>query len=97
MSDDTLATAAGTPRIVMYATGWCGFCAQARALLQSKNVPFEEIDVDARPGARAEMITRSGRRTVPQIFIGETHVGGYDDLLDLEAGGGLDPLLKQGS
>ena len=81
----------------MYATGWCGFCERARALFKSKNVPFEEIDVDALPAARAEMMARSGRRTVPQIFIGETHVGGSDDLQDLEASGGLDPLLNQGT
>ena len=81
----------------MYATGWCGFCERARALLRAKNVPFEEIDVDALPAARAEMMARSGRRTVPQIFIGETHVGGSDDLQDLEASGGLDPLLNQGT
>jgi len=85
-----------TPRIVMYATGWCGYCARARALLKSKNVTIEEIDVDA-PEARAEMIARSGRRTVPQIFIGETHVGGCDELMELEASGRLDPLLKQGN
>lgn len=81
----------------MYATGWCGYCARARALLESKGVPFEEIDVDAQPGAREEMMKRSGRRTVPQIFIGETHVGGSDDLHSLEASGGLDPLLNQGT
>ena len=81
----------------MYATGWCGFCERARALLKSKNVPFEEIDVDARTEARAEMMARSGRRTVPQIFIGETHVGGSDDLQDLDASGGLDSLLNQGT
>ena len=81
----------------MYATNWCGYCARARALLESKNVPFEEIDVDARPEARAEMMARSGRRSVPQIFIGETHVGGSDDLHDLDASGGLDPLLNQGT
>lgn len=81
----------------MYATGWCGYCARARALLQKKQVAFEEIDIEARPEARAEMIARSGRRTVPQIFIGETHVGGSDDLMRLEAEGKLDPLLKQGT
>jgi glutaredoxin 3 len=81
----------------MYGTGWCGYCARARALLESKNVTIEEIDVDTRPELRAEMMTRSGRRTVPQIFIGETHVGGCDELMELEASGGLDPLLKQGS
>jgi glutaredoxin 3 len=84
-------------KVVMYATGWCGYCARARALLESKHVEIEEIDVDARPELRAEMMTRSGRRTVPQIFIGETHVGGCDDLMALEESGGLDPLLKQGS
>ena len=84
------------PRVVMYSTGWCGYCSRARALLRSKNVKFEEIDVDT-PSARAEMIARSGRRTVPQIFIGETHVGGCDELMELEAVGGLDPLLKQGN
>jgi glutaredoxin 3 len=81
----------------MYATGWCGYCSRARALLKSKNVTVEEIDVEAQPEKRAEMMTRSGRRTVPQIFIGETHVGGCDELMELEASGGLDPLLKQGS
>jgi glutaredoxin 3 len=84
------------PKVVMYATGWCGYCARARALLQKKNVEFEEIDADT-PGVRAEMIARSGRRTVPQIFIGETHVGGCDELMELEAAGRLDPLLKQGN
>jgi len=84
-------------KVVMYATDWCGYCARARALLESKGVPFEEIDVDAQPGAREEMMKRSGRRTVPQIFIGETHVGGSDDLHALDASGGLDPLLNQGT
>lgn len=97
MSNSDPATSPGAPRIVMYSTGWCGYCARARALLKSKNAAFEEIDVDARPEARAEMMTRSGRRTVPQIFIGETHVGGCDELMQLEASGRLDPLLKQGS
>ena len=81
----------------MYSSGWCGYCARARALLESKHVKFEEIDVDSRPGARAEMIARSGRRTVPQIFIGETHIGGCDELMQLEARGGLEPLLTQGT
>ena len=85
------------PGIVMYATGWCPYCSAARELLRSKGAAFEEIDVDAHPGARAQMMKRSGRRTVPQIFIGETHVGGCDDLMELDASGGLDPLLKQGT
>lgn len=83
------------PKIVMYASAWCGFCARARRLLASKGLEFEEIDVDASSRARAEMIARSGRRTVPQIFIGDTHVGGSDDLQALDASGGLDALLKE--
>ena len=84
------------PSVVMYSTGWCPYCTRARELLKSKGVDFEEIDVDARPEARAEMSARSGRRTVPQIFIGTTHVGGCDDLHELEAAGRLDTLLKTG-
>ena len=84
------------PKVVMYTTGWCPYCLRARELLKSKGVAVEEIDVDARPEARAEMMARSGRRTVPQIFIGETHVGGCDDLHELEDTGRLDTLLKPG-
>ena len=80
-------------KVVMYATGWCPYCERARALLARKGVSFEEIDIDAVPSRREEMMTRSGRRTVPQIFIGEVHVGGCDDLYALDARGGLDPLL----
>jgi glutaredoxin 3 len=81
------------PRVVMYATGWCPYCERARGLLARKNVAFEEIDIEADPEKRTEMLARSGRRTVPQIFVGEHHVGGCDDLHALEAAGGLDPLL----
>ena len=84
------------PKVVMYTTGWCPYCLRARELLKSKGIAIEEIDVDARPEARTEMTARSGRRTVPQIFIGETHVGGCDDLHELEASGRLDTLLKPG-
>ena len=84
------------PKVVIYTTGWCPYCLRARELLKSKGVAIEEIDVDARPEARTEMMARSGRRTVPQIFIGETHVGGCDDLHELEASGRLDTLLKPG-
>jgi glutaredoxin 3 len=85
------------PKVVMYATSWCPYCERARSLFERKKVAFEEIDVDAQPNGRAEMIARSGRRTVPQIFIGETHVGGSDDLMALESAGRLDPLLNQGT
>jgi glutaredoxin 3 len=78
----------------MYASDWCPYCSRARRLLQSKGVPFEEIDVDARPEARAEMLARSGRSSVPQIFIGDIHVGGAEELLAREASGTLDPLIN---
>ncbi len=78
----------------MYASSWCSYCSHARALLDSKGVPFQEIDVDEVPGARDEMMARSGRTCVPQIFIGDRHIGGSDELLELDAAGGLDPLLK---
>ncbi len=85
--------AGGTPDVTMYATGWCPYCARARALLERKGAQWHEIDVEAEPARRAEMIERSGRRTVPQIFIGDRHVGGSDDLHELERSGRLDALL----
>lgn len=81
------------PTVTMYATGWCPYCTRARQLLARKGATIEEIDIEAQPGQRAVMIERSGRRTVPQIFIGERHIGGCDDLHALDAAGGLDPLL----
>ena len=78
--------------VTMYATAWCPYCARARALLDRKGVAWNEIDVDDAP-RRTEMIERSGRRTVPQIFIGDRHVGGCDDLYALDAAGQLDALL----
>jgi glutaredoxin 3 len=84
------------PKVVVYLTGWCPYCTRAKQLLDRKGVDFEEIDVDARPEARKEMTARSGRSSVPQIFIGATHVGGCDDLHELEGSGRLDTLLKTG-
>lgn len=81
----------------MYMTSWCPYCARARNLLTAKGVAVEEIDIEENPEARAKMIARSGRRTVPQIFIGESHVGGCDDLHALEADGRLDGMLKPGA
>mgnify|MGYP003382568497 FL=1 len=81
------------PLVVMYSTSWCPYCARARQLLTRKQVDFEEIDIEAEPQRRAEMVTRSSQRTVPQIFVGEHHIGGSDDLHALESAGGLDPLL----
>jgi glutaredoxin 3 len=79
--------------VTIYLTRWCPFCTRAVALLDSKNVEYTAIDVDADPALRQEMMQRSNRRTVPQIFIGQTHVGGCDDLLALERQGQLDKLL----
>lgn len=78
--------------VTIYTTPTCGYCAAAKALLRSKGVVFTEIDATD-PARRAEAIQRSGRRTVPQIWVGETHVGGFDDLSALDRAGKLDPLL----
>ena len=80
--------------VVIYTTPICGFCHAAKRLLSSKDVSFQEIDVSRDPSKRQEMMEKSnGGRTVPQIFIGDTHVGGCDDLYDLERAGRLDGLL----
>jgi glutaredoxin 3 len=80
--------------VTLYTTPYCGYCAAAKRLLAAKGVPYAEIDVSRDAARRAEMIERSrGGRTVPQIFVGETHVGGYDDMNALDRAGRLDPLL----
>ena len=82
------------PHIRMYATRSCPFCVRAEALLMSKGVTdFEKILIDSDPARREEMMTITGRRTVPQIFIGDRHIGGCDDLHELDYNGKLDPLL----
>ena len=81
------------PKIEMYATSWCGYCERARQLLRRKGVEFAEISVEGQPERRAEMIQRSGRRTVPQIFIAGQHIGGSDELDELDQAGKLDALL----
>ncbi|HEY6457932.1 MAG TPA: glutaredoxin 3 [Steroidobacteraceae bacterium] len=82
-------------KIEFYATSWCPYCTRARQLLASKGVELEEIDVEARPEAHRQMVARSGRSSVPQIFINQTHIGGCDDLIALDLAGGLDPLLQE--
>ncbi len=83
------------PSVKMYTTAVCPYCVRAKQLLKSKGVEqIEEIRVDADPQAREQMMSLTGRRTVPQIFIGSTHVGGCDDLMALDARGGLAPLLQ---
>lgn len=80
-------------KVEIYTTQWCPYCAAAKDLLADKGVDYDEIDASD-PEVRAAMIARAnGRRTVPQIFIGDTHVGGYDDMAALDRRGGLDPLL----
>jgi glutaredoxin 3 len=79
--------------VVMYSTSYCGYCMRARSLLERKGVAIHEIKVDEDMRERQIMMERSGRRTVPQIFIGERHVGGYDDLAALDRSGELDQLL----
>jgi len=79
--------------IEIYTTPTCGFCHAAKRLLTTKGASFREISVTGDPGRRQEMMTRSGRHTVPQIFIGGVHVGGCDDLYALERSGKLDPML----
>jgi glutaredoxin 3 len=86
------------PDIVMYSTAWCGYCQRARNLLERKGVAVREIKIDEDVSERETMLKRSGgRRTVPQIFIGERHVGGYDDLAALDRSGELDTLLTKTS
>ncbi|MEC5396734.1 glutaredoxin 3 [Uliginosibacterium sp. H1] len=86
------------PRIIMYATAVCPYCVRAEQLLRRKGVSdIEKIRVDLDPGERDTMIERTGRRTVPQIYIGDTHVGGCDDLYALEHAGKLDALLAGGN
>ena len=81
-------------KVTIYTTPICPYCVRAKPLLRKKGAPVEEIDVFLDSDARAEMETKSGgRRTVPQIFVGDTHVGGCDDLYALESQGKLDPLL----
>ena len=82
------------PPVKMYSTAYCPFCVRAERLLNTKGVTeIDKIRVDLDPSLRAEMMQMTGRRTVPQIFIGETYVGGCDELYALERAGRLDPLL----
>jgi glutaredoxin 3 len=88
------ATTPSTPsRVVLYTTAVCPYCVRAKTLLQRKGVAYEEVRIEGNRELIREMIERTGRRTVPQIFVGDRHVGGYDDLAGLEALGALDSLL----
>ena len=80
--------------VKMYGSGSCPFCMMAEHLLTAKGISFDKIRVDLDPAKRTEMMERTGRRTVPQIYIGETHVGGYEELAALDRAGKLDELLR---
>jgi len=80
--------------VLMYTTRFCPYCVRAKSLLDHKQVTFEEISVDSNPDKRREMMTKAGRHTVPQIWIGDIHVGGCDELFMLERAGKLDALLQ---
>ena len=84
----------GMKNVKIYTTPYCPFCVRAKRLLERKGVGYEEIDVAGDDEARAALAERTGRRTVPQIFIGEMHVGGSDELYALEQEGKLDPMLQ---
>lgn len=84
------------PQVLLYGIRFCPFCTAAKNLLSVKSIPYEEISVDHDHALRADIITKSGQRTVPQIWIGEAHVGGYSELQELEANGELDLLLNPG-
>lgn len=83
-----------TAKVLMYSSRVCPYCRMAERLLEQKGVQAEKVMVDEDPARREEMIRRAGRTSVPQIFVGDTHVGGYTDLADLERAGRLDALLK---
>ena len=82
------------PEVIMYSTAYCPYCTKAKELLNKKNVDFKEIRIDLEPDLRTEMIRKSGRTTVPQIFINGQAIGGCDDLYALEEQGELNQLLK---
>lgn len=81
--------------VTFYGTAWCPFCVRAKQLLARKQARIHDIDVDRDPALRREMMERSGRRTVPQIWIGERHIGGCDELFALERAGELDRMLAE--
>jgi glutaredoxin 3 len=82
------------PVVTLYVSDWCPYCERAKGLLTQKNVVFNEINVEEQPMFREDMIARSKQRTVPQIFIGDQHIGGCDDLFELDRSGELDRLIQ---
>lgn len=92
MSSDT--SPAGAPRITLYSTAICPYCVAAKNFLKSKGQAWEEVRIDLDPAEREKMMQLTRRTSVPQIFIGDTHVGGYDDMMALHRAGKLDELLR---
>jgi glutaredoxin 3 len=82
------------PVVTVYASDWCPYCQRAKSLLRQKQVAFNEINVEDDEKFREEMLARSNRRTVPQIFVGDKHIGGYDELYALDRSGELDRLIQ---
>ena len=89
-----MSNAETSPRIVIYTTAICPYCVAAKNFLKSKGQTWEEVRVDTDPAEREKMVAKAKRTSVPQIFIGDTHVGGYDDLIALHRAGKLEPLLE---
>ena len=81
--------------VTMYSTDWCPYCRSAKTYLAQKGVPFQEIDLTNDDAGRDALVARCGRQTVPQMFVGEVHIGGFDDLRALDRAGGLMPLVQE--
>lgn len=88
-------TSLSAPPITVYTTGWCPYCVRAKALLKSRGYPFTEVDVDGDDAKRAWLLQTTGRKTVPQIFIGERPIGGFDDLSALDKSGELAVMVRR--
>ena len=86
-----------TPAVIIYTSAWCGYCVRAKALLEARGIPYREIEVDGNRTLREEMVSRCGRRTVPQIFIVAHHLGGSEELAAAASSGELDRLLGIGA
>lgn len=95
-SEPSPAAATGAPPITVYTSAMCGYCVAAKNFLKSRGLSWDEVRIDLDPAERERMVARTRRTTVPQIFIGDTHVGGYDDLMALHRAGKLEPLLGKG-
>jgi len=85
--------ATARPEITMYTSAVCGYCVAAKNFLKSRNLQWKEVRIDTDPAARERMVSLARRTSVPQIFVGDTHVGGYDDMMALHRAGGFEPLV----